>query len=950
VSAREPLPRQRVCFLRITALAPTLTPPTPPLPHRCTFTGHEDQILCKSEADALLVCKTSACWRAGYAANLGPAAYYSSAEGLAADASFTAYANDTHRTADRPVKAEYHHHAHHALIFMFVALVMGCATEWFLCRYAHWMPYTVAVLLEGGILAIVNAKTGSVHWLCQHGQKEVAHVMTTVEALTPTVHGGLGTLSASMAMWSKIDPHLLLFAFLPALLFGDAMGLNVHLSKKMFSQCLLLAGPGVLVGTALTAAAGYYVFPYGWTAMFSLTFGSIMAATDPVAVVALLKALGASPKLTMIITGESLMNDGTAIVLFTLFQKALETGSLIGAGDIVKFFCRLALGGPALGGVFGLATVYIMSKSARKTEEADTIVQIAITICCAYLSFFVCEDTAHVSGVLGCVSAALVCAAYVWPLVCSHETMHHVWHMVEYIGNTLIFMLAGVIIGETIVVRSYIIQGADFGWLFVMYLCIQVIRAVMMLCFAPMLMNMGYGVTWKELFFMSWGGLRGAVGLALAIVIDNDLLNVSPSQYNHCNASQMMFHVGSLAALTLLVNGILSGPILNYLEMTKTPEAKVALLESVRNRVAASAAQTYKELEANPSFSNHDHEEVHKFCGILRYHKDVHAAGADEPERTECYAQMLINVREVFMSVVRADYWEQIERHELPHDSDAALNLITSTDIAMDHVHEKLNDWAFLKDACVPPPRLVKFLKWLDKMLPESSDWDDALLRHTIFARQESSVFITMAFVNAHKAAQKKVAAFFGEDATADSPEEIQVIAESEALVLQAHEMLDSIPADLLKAVVSKQVAGIVLGSQADSIEHLEKEGMLTPNEASAMMEDVTHDMHAMSAARKKQAGHFSKLATVKMKSVKLQKKVSLEANTQQLAVGWKGNSIVPIANVGGMPVPVAARVRRQTPHPSRSRMPDAIAGSGGLLRTELRVARAEREDEREGV
>jgi NhaP-type Na+/H+ or K+/H+ antiporter len=814
------------------------------LPKTCTFTGAEDQILCKSELDAMLVCPKSACWREGYIADQGPVTWKASAEGTQARAAWKTFADNPNRVPDPPTRAEYQHHSHHALIFMFVALVMGCFTEWFLCRYAHWMPYTVAILIEGVILAVINAKTGSVHWLCSHGQHEVSSVMTTVEALTPSVHGGLGVLSTSMAMWSHIDPHLLLYAFLPALLFGDAMGLNLHLSKKCFKQCLLLAGPGVIVGTAMTAAAAYYIFPYEWSAMFSLAFGVIMAATDPVAVVALLKALGASPKLTMIITGESLMNDGTAIVLFMLFQKALQKGSLDNAGQIVTFFCRLALGGPALGAVFGFTTVYIMSKSARKTEEADTIVQIAITLCCAYLSFFICEDTAHVSGVLGCVTAALVCAAYAWPLVTCHETMHHVWHMIEYIGNTLIFMLAGVIIGETMVVRSYIISGTDVGWLFLMYLCILLIRGVMMLAFACPLMNMGYGVTWKELFFMAWGGLRGAVGLALAIVIDNGLLTVSPSQYNHCHASQMMFHVGSLASLTLLVNGILSGPILAYLEMTKTPEAKMALLENVRTRVAANAAATYKKIEENPNFSNHDHDEVHKYCGILRYHKDVSVAGAaaeDDSGRTVCDPQMLINVREVFMCVVRADYWEQIEHHELPHDSDAALSLITSTDVAMDHVGEKLNDWEGLKEACVPPKKLLKFMKWLDKILPDNVDWDDAILRHTVFARQESSVYITKAFIHAHTTAQKKVAAFFGEDETADSPEEIQVIAESQELVAQAQEMLDSIPKDLLKAVISKQVASIVLGSQADDIEHLEHEGMLTPNEASNMCEEVTH-------------------------------------------------------------------------------------------------------------
>ena len=223
--------------------------------------------------------------------------------------------------------------------------------------------------------------------------------------------------------------------------------------------------------------------------------------------------------------------------------------------------------------------------------------------------------------------------------------------------------------------------------------------------------------------------IKGRLGPG-AIVIDNGLLGVSPTEYTHCHASQMMFHVGSLAALTLLINGILSGPILSYLEMTKTPDAKVALLENVRSRVAAAAAETYAKLEANAAFAHHDHDEVHKHCRILQYHKDKHAAGADEEEanRTVCDEQMLINVREVFMCVVRADYWEQIEHHELPHDSDAALSLITSTDIAMDHVKEKLNDWVYLKETCVPPAGLVKFMR-SGKIIKLDLEGEDAVRR-----------------------------------------------------------------------------------------------------------------------------------------------------------------------------------------------------------------------------
>ena len=109
----------------------------------------------------------------------------------------------------------------------------------------------------------------------------------------------------------------------------------------------------MLLGTFLTAACARYLLPYDWSWTLCLAFGSILAATDPVAVVALLNAVGASPILTMQITGESLLNDGTAIVIFNILLSVLDQGKSYTAAELLGYFCQLALGGPALGLAFG---------------------------------------------------------------------------------------------------------------------------------------------------------------------------------------------------------------------------------------------------------------------------------------------------------------------------------------------------------------------------------------------------------------------------------------------------------------------------------------------------------------------------------------------------------------------------------------------------------------------
>lgn len=275
---------------------------------------------------------------------------------------------------------------------MFLFLLLGVGTQQFLVCYMPSLPYTAVLLCEGVVIGVIAMATDG-----------------SSSATEQKLH-------LSLMMWMEIDPHLLLFTFLPALLFGDAMKINTHLFSKCFTQCLLVACPGVLLGTFLTGCVAKYLLPYGWNWSLSLVLGSILAATDPVAVVALLKSLGASPVLTMQITGESLMNDGTAIVLFNLFFNMYNGQSYTPLG-IVTYFVRMAVGGPALGLVFGLVTLLWMRRLSCSTSRTDVLLQIVLTLCCAYGSFFVGEELCQVSGVLCTVTAALVLAEYVWPTI-----------------------------------------------------------------------------------------------------------------------------------------------------------------------------------------------------------------------------------------------------------------------------------------------------------------------------------------------------------------------------------------------------------------------------------------------------------------------------------------------------------------------------------------------------
>jgi NhaP-type Na+/H+ and K+/H+ antiporter len=184
-------------------------------------------------------------------------------------------------------------HQHDALLFLFNAFVLGTVVT-------HLTSFKMFESLQQ---TVVLFSIGVVYSFVQEGLGASAE---------------LGVAGRSYNMWMDIDPHLILFTMLPALLTGDAMTLDTSVARRVAKQCVYLASVGVFVNSFLTAAFLYWYLPYEWTFLLSLTTGAILCATDPVAVVALLKELGASPTLTVLIQGESLLNDGTAIVLYTI--------------------------------------------------------------------------------------------------------------------------------------------------------------------------------------------------------------------------------------------------------------------------------------------------------------------------------------------------------------------------------------------------------------------------------------------------------------------------------------------------------------------------------------------------------------------------------------------------------------------------------------------------------
>ncbi|CAN0195480.1 unnamed protein product, partial [Discosporangium mesarthrocarpum] len=247
-----------------------------------------------------------------------------------------------------------------AILAPFVVLVLGAFIR-HSCRQIP-VPYTVLLLFFGGIM-------GYFGW----GED------------------GEEVLGASTQMMGSIDPHLLLHIFLPPLIFESAFAIEWNIFNKVKWMVLFMAGPGLLFGTFFVGvgmeASEFEQCAEGkWTTFDGFLLGCILSATDPVAVVALLKELGVKADLSIAIEGESLLNDGTALVIFVTFLATVTEGDAGGTLQILWTFLKMSIGGSILGLCFGAASTFWLA------IFNDVLVEITITIAGTYVCFFVAEN------------------------------------------------------------------------------------------------------------------------------------------------------------------------------------------------------------------------------------------------------------------------------------------------------------------------------------------------------------------------------------------------------------------------------------------------------------------------------------------------------------------------------------------------------------------------------
>lgn len=314
-------------------------------------------------------------------------------------------------------------------------------------------------------------------------------------------------------------PHLtkeLLFAlFLPGLLFDAAFNLD---SKEFWENKLAissLAVPGVVIGigvTGLIATAAIDALGLDplFTLKYGLVFGALIAATDPIAVVGLFRHLNAPPRLRVLVEGESLINDGTSIVLLTLLL-AYVNGAATSGGDLLVQFTTIVGGGALVGAAVGFAASRVIA------TIDDAMIEITLTTIAAYGSFILGEQF-HFSGVIATVVAGMVCGNYGRRIGMSPSTQVAVgtfWEYVAFALNSVIFLLIGFEVSPQSLIENWLVIAIAFT-------AVVAGRSAVILGVTVLLRRTRERIPRAWAAALTWGGLRGALSMVLALALAAD--------------------------------------------------------------------------------------------------------------------------------------------------------------------------------------------------------------------------------------------------------------------------------------------------------------------------------------------------------------------------------------------------------------------------------------------
>jgi hypothetical protein len=440
--------------------------------------------------------------------------------------------------------------------------------------------------------------------------------------------------------------------------------------------------------------------------------------------------------------------------------------------------------------------------------------------------------------VLAAVSSGLVVAHQAWPRFVNPETIREVWEAMLFISNQVIFFLAGLLFSNICIKRADHITMVDYQYLMLLYVGLHLVRAFMISTLWYPIQCAGDPLAVQEGAVMVWTGLRGAVGLAMAISFDMDP-SVDPQQ-----GSRMMFHVGGIAMLTMFINSGLTPALLRLLGLTKLSAFKGLVLDSFNAKMQTEMVEKFSSLRNSKDVRFHEVSDdvVHalipelargeRFSVMLSEPEQSHSEGKPQDSAS---SQLLKIYRECFVRLLTHSYWAMIEEGVLPKTYRVTQLLLQSCEESLSSSNLPLSDWEIISrfaESIVSPSifgtLMSDFSKnfivsWTTSMVRDSYDLDLGLRK---------VVGASLCFRAAHQKAREEMLHLFGQNGEAAAVVGV-VHAESERQCQTAEAFVKKHADDnMVLAEKAKMTAQNLLQHKIHSVHHMKEQGMLNAMEA----------------------------------------------------------------------------------------------------------------------
>ena len=521
-------------------------------------------------------------------------------------------------------------------------------------------------------------------------------------------------LDIAVSVTDNIEEETILLLFLPALIFECAYSTEWYTFRRELWQIILLATSVVVTSSLLTAVVIRYILgfssEFGWYT--SIMLGAILSATDHVAVVSQLKEVQADYRLETLIQGETLVNEGSIIVLFTVMMNG-ALNSTVTSEDIAKLFFRLSFGGIALGLGFSL----VLSLWLKRVVN-QAILETLLTLITTYLVFYTAElPSIHVSGAFAVVTFGLYMSAYgktfISPLI--EENLHEFWTFIGTIIECLILILGGMLLGHFLIDFESL-HSSDIGYLFALFALLHVVRAAIIVLHWPVLRLFGYGCSTKAMIVLIVGALKGTFTTALSLLVYHN------TGFSERIRDLVLFWGVGVSALSIVFDSIILHIVVRVLGLESLTPVQESMLVSVTASILEVTNQKMNKMKDKPGYLMVNWDQVVKSSGpeVLFY---------DMMKKTKSGRKVLSGVKEItntgevlkefqtfvklteqeivfetrrrFYSTLKGLYWQQFEEGQCFGPS--VLSLIEAANRGLDDEKSPITDWVYLEKHIYPP-------------------------------------------------------------------------------------------------------------------------------------------------------------------------------------------------------------------------------------------------------